>query len=153
RTLAYNESAAFRMAGRLDVVALRGSLDELLRRHESLRTAFPEVDGEAAAAIQPPAPFELPEVDLRAVPMEEREAEARRLALRAAARPFDLARGPLVRGVLLRLDAAEHAVLFAFHHIVFDGWSTGIFVRELSALYAARLAGQASPLPPLAVQY
>jgi amino acid adenylation domain-containing protein len=156
RTLAYNESAAFRMTGRLDVAALRASLDEILRRHESLRTAFPEVEGEAAAAIQPPAPFELPEVDLRtvpAVPAELREEEARRLALRAAARPFDLARGPLVRGLLLRLDEAEHAVLFAFHHIVFDGWSTGIFVRELSALYAARLAGQASPLPPLAVQY
>ncbi len=153
RTLAYNESAAFRMAGRLDVAALRASLDEILRRHESLRTAFPEIDGEAAQTIRPPVPFEIPEVDLRALPAGEREEEARRLALRAAARPFDLGRGPLVRGVLLRLEEREHAVLFAFHHIVFDGWSTGIFVRELSALYAARLAGKASPLPPLAVQY
>ena len=153
RALAYNESSAFRMAGRLDVAALRASLDEILRRHESLRTAFPEIDGEAAAVIQPPVPFEIPEVDLRAVPMGERDAEARRLALAQAARPFDLARGPLVRGVLMRLDEREHAVLFAFHHIVFDGWSTGIFVRELSALYAARLAGRDSALKPLAVQY
>jgi amino acid adenylation domain-containing protein len=153
RALAYNESAAFRMAGRLDLAALRAGLDEILRRHESLRTAFPEIDGEAAATIRPPVPFEIPQVDLRALPVEQREEEARRLALKAAARPFDLARGPLVRGVLLRLEEREHAVLFTFHHIVFDGWSTGIFVRELSALYAARLAGRPSPLPPLAVQY
>ncbi len=153
RTLAYNEAAAFRLAGRLDVAALRWSLDELLRRHESLRTTFPEVDGQAVQAIQPPSSFVIPLLDLRGVPEDARDAEARRLAFGQALQPFDLERGPLVRGLLMRLGETEHAVLFSFHHIVFDGWSTGIFVRELSALYGARVAGAPSPLPPLAVQY
>ncbi|HYX25073.1 MAG TPA: amino acid adenylation domain-containing protein, partial [Thermoanaerobaculia bacterium] len=153
RTLAYNESAAFRLEGRLDAAALRWSLDELLRRHESLRTTFPAVDGRAVQTIQPPAPFEMPLVDLRGLPAAARDAEVLGRALERAQHPFDLARGPLVRGLLVRLGETEHAVLFSFHHIVFDGWSTGIFVRELSALYGARLAGAPSPLPPLAIQY
>jgi amino acid adenylation domain-containing protein len=153
RTLAYNEAAAFRMAGRLDVAALRWSLDEVLRRHESLRTTFPEVDGRAVQIIQPPAPFEIPVADLRGLPAAARDAEAHRLALGQALRPFDLERGPLERGLLVRLGEKEHAVVFSFHHIVFDGWSMGIFARELSALYGARIAGAPSPLPPLAIQY
>jgi amino acid adenylation domain-containing protein len=153
RTLAYNESAAFRLEGRLDVAALRWSLDELLRRHESLRTTFPEVDGQAVQAIQPPAPFPITAVDLRGLPPAVRETQPRRLALGQVRRPFDLARGPLVRGLLVCLGKREHVVFFSFHHIVFDGWSTGIFVRELSALYGARIAGAPSPLPPLPIQY
>jgi amino acid adenylation domain-containing protein len=153
RTLAYNESAAFRIAGPLDAAALRWSLDEVLRRHESLRTTFPEVDGQAVQVIQPPAHFEIPSVDLRELPAAVQEAEAQRLALAQALRPFELARGPLVRGLLLRLGEREHAVLFSFHHVVFDGWSMGIFARELSALYGARIAGEPSPLPPLSIQY
>jgi hypothetical protein len=70
-----------------------------------------------------------------------------------ARRPFDLECGPLFRGVLARLGPEDHAVLFSFHHVIFDGWSIGIFLRELGALYAARLAGEPSPLPPLALQY
>ncbi len=153
RSLAYNESAAFRLEGRLDAAAFRGSLDELLRRHESLRTTFPEVDGRAVQAIQAAVPFEIPAVDLSGLPLDRRDGEARRLARAQALRPFDLARGPLVRGLLVRLGAEDHAVLFSFHHIVFDGWSIGLFVGELSALYAARLAGRPSLLPPLEVQY
>jgi amino acid adenylation domain-containing protein len=153
RALAYNESAAFRMEGPLAAAALRWSLDELLRRHESLRTTFPEIDGEAVQAIQPPAPFALVEADLTALPAAAREEAARELATAQARRPFDLARGPLVRGLLARLGTADHALFVSFHHIVFDGWSTGIFVRELSALYGARVAGEPSPLPPLPVQY
>ena len=153
RTLAYNEAAAFRMEGPLDVAAFRWSLDEVLRRHESLRTTFPEVDGEAVQTIQPAVPFEIPLADLREIPKARHEDEVRRLALAHALRPFPLAQGPLVRGLLMRLGETDHAVLFSFHHIVFDGWSIGIFVRELSALYIARLANAPSPLPPLAIQY
>jgi amino acid adenylation domain-containing protein len=153
RTLAYNESAAFRMEGLLDAAALRWSLDEVLQRHEGLRTTFPEVDGQAVQTIHPPAPFEVPSVDLRALPSAVRDEEAERLARGQALHPFDLARGPLVRGLLVRLGERDHAILFSFHHIVFDGWSIGIFMRELSALYSARIAGRPSPLAPLAIQY
>jgi amino acid adenylation domain-containing protein len=153
RTLAYNEAAAFRMEGPLDVAAFRWSLDELLRRHESLRTAFPEIDGQPAQIIQSAAPFEIPLVDLSALPPARHEDEVLRLALAHAVRPFPLAQGPLVRGLLMRLGTADHAVLFSFHHIIFDGWSIGIFVRELSVLYTARLANAPSPLPPLQIQY
>src|SRR5882724_8750712 len=153
RTLAYNEAAAFRLEGRLDEAALRFSLDEILRRHESLRTTFPEVAGQPVQRIEAPAPFEIPTVDLTRLPAAVRDGEARRQALARALRPFDLARGPLVRGLLTRLDERQHALLFSFHHIVFDGWSTAVFVRELSALYGARIAGRPSPLPPLSLQY
>jgi amino acid adenylation domain-containing protein len=153
RTLAYNEAAAFRLEGPLDIAAFRGALDEILLRHESLRTAFPEVDGEAVQVIRPAAPFEIPEVDLRALPQALHGEEVHRLALSQALRPFSLAHGPLVRGLLMRLGGNDHAVLFSFHHIIFDGWSVGVFVRELSALYRARIAGVPASLPPLAIQY
>ncbi len=153
RTLAYNEAAAFRLEGPLDVAAFRWSLDEILRRHESLRTTFPEIDGEAVQIIQPAVPFEIPVADLRTLPPDRHEKEIRRLASAQALRPFSLAQGPLVRGLLMRLGESDHAVLFSFHHIVFDGWSIGIFVRELSALYQSRIAGALSPLAPLAIRY
>jgi amino acid adenylation domain-containing protein len=153
RTLAYNEAAAFRLEGPLDTAAFRGALDEILLRHESLRTTFPEVDGEAVQVIRPAAPFEIPGVDLRALPEDLHREEIHRLALSQALRPFSLAHGPLVRGLLMRLGENDHAVLFSFHHIIFDGWSIGVFVRELSALYRARIAGVPASLPPLAIQY
>ncbi len=153
RTLAYNEAAAFRLEGPLDTAAFRGALDEILLRHESLRTAFPEVDGEAVQVIRPAAPFEIPVVDLRALPEDLHGEEIHRLALSQALRPFSLAHGPLVRGLLMRLSENDHAVLFSFHHIIFDGWSVGVFVRELSALYRARIVGVPASLPPLAIQY
>ena len=153
RVLAYNESSAFRLDGRLDEAAFRWSLDEVVRRHESLRTVFPEVDGWAVQRILPPTSLDLPSIDLRGLPASAREEEAARLALEQARHPFDLMRGPLARGLLIRLDETDHAVVFFFHHIVFDGWSTAIFVRELSALYRTRTAGEPSPLPPLPIQY
>ncbi|HSU83943.1 MAG TPA: amino acid adenylation domain-containing protein, partial [Thermoanaerobaculia bacterium] len=153
RALAYNEAAAFRLEGPLDTAAFRGALDEILLRHESLRTTFPEVDGEAVQVIQPPVPFEIPVIDLRALPRDLHGEEVHRLALSQALRRFSLAHGPLVRGLLMRLGENDHAVLFSFHHIVFDGWSIGVFVRELSALYRARIAGVPASLPPLAIQY
>jgi acyl carrier protein len=156
RALAYNEAAAFRLEGPLDIAAFRGALDEILLRHESLRTAFPEVDGEAVQVIRPTFPFdpfEIPVVDLQALPRDLHGEEVHRLALSQALRPFSLAHGPLVRGLLMRLGENDHAVLFSFHHIIFDGWSVGVFVRELSALYQARVAGVPASLPPLAIQY
>ncbi|HSK79159.1 MAG TPA: amino acid adenylation domain-containing protein [Thermoanaerobaculia bacterium] len=153
RTLAYNEAAAFRLEGPLDTAAFRGALDEILLRHESLRTTFPEVDGEAVQVIRPEATFEIPVVDLRALPEDLHAEEVHRLVLSQALRPFSLAHGPLVRGLLMRLGENDHAVLFSFHHIIFDGWSVGVFVRELSALYRARIAGVPASLPPLAIQY
>jgi amino acid adenylation domain-containing protein len=149
---AYNEQAAFRLTGRLDVAALRWSLDEIVRRHESLRTVFDEDEGQPFQTVLPAAPLGLPGVDLSRLPGPAAGAEARRLAAEQTFRPFDLARGPLARALLFRLGGEDHALVFAFHHIVFDGWSAGVLARELEALYAARIAGRASPLPPLEIQ-
>ncbi|HVR99684.1 MAG TPA: amino acid adenylation domain-containing protein, partial [Thermoanaerobaculia bacterium] len=151
RTGAYYEAAAFRLEGRLDVAAFRWALDEIVRRHEALRTTFDEVDGRPVQRIAAACPFNLPLVDLSG--MGPSLAEVHRLATDLARYPFDLARGPLFRGLLLRRADADHAVLFAFHHVIFDGWSVGIFLRELGALYTAGLAGKPSPLPSLPLQY
>jgi hypothetical protein len=146
---AYNLPAALRLAGRLDLAALRRSLGEIVRRHEVLRTTFPAAaDGEPRQAIAPPAPgpLALPLVDLAPLG-QDRWPEALRLAWQEARRPFDLARGPLLRLVLVRLGEDEHALLVTIHHIVSDAWSTGIFLRELATLYAA------AELTPLPIQY
>jgi amino acid adenylation domain-containing protein len=153
---AYNMPAAFRLTGRLDVGALALALAEIIRRHENLRTTFRvpgESRGEPVLAIAPPSEPFLPAVDLARLPNEIRTAEEHRLAGAEARRPFDLARGPLLRATLLRLAAEDHTVLLNLHHIVSDGWSTGVLVRELGALYAGFVTGQASPLPDLPVQY
>ncbi|MFL6202324.1 MAG: amino acid adenylation domain-containing protein, partial [Thermoanaerobaculia bacterium] len=144
---AYNVAQAVRLRGPLDAAALAWSLGEAVRRHESLRTVFETVEGEPAQRILLPAPVPLPVVDLSEV------SDPLSLAREEARRPFDLARGPLLRAVLLRLGPEEHQVLLTMHHIVSDGWSAGILVREVAALYEARLRGEGSPLPELAVQY
>ncbi len=133
--------------------ALQMSLSEVVRRHESLRTTFVAVDGAPFQRVLPAAPVPLGTIDLAALGSEAREAELARLVRENAERPFDLARGPLLRGSLVRLGPAEHAVLLSQHHIVSDGWSTGILVREVVALYGAFSAGVPSPLPELAIQY
>ncbi|MEW5927432.1 MAG: non-ribosomal peptide synthase/polyketide synthase, partial [Gemmatimonadota bacterium] len=151
---AYVMSFAFRLRGPLDARALERALAELARRHETLRTVFvPADDGGAHQLILPPAPPALPLADLSGLPAPAREAEARRLAAADAARPFDLERGPLLRATRLRLGDAEHAVLFALHHVVSDGWSMAVLVGEVSALYTAFAEGRPSPLPELPVQY
>src|SRR6185369_1888237 len=131
-------------------------LGEIVRRHEALRTIFalPEgADGSPVQVIQPAAPFVLPLVDLSGLPEAEREPLALALAGEEAARPFDLARGPLLRGLLVRLAGAgekmDHLAALTMHHIVSDGWSMGILVREVTALYAAPSEG----LPEPALQY
>ena len=150
----YNVPFALRLDGALDVSALGAALDGIVARHEMLRTTF-SGDPEGIEPVQhvaPPRPLLLPLLDLSALPAEHREAEALRLTDREAARPFDLRRGPLVRAALLRLGTLEHVALFTLHHIACDGWSTGVLVREVAALYAG--AGRwPSPLPPLPIQY
>ncbi|MET0398429.1 MAG: amino acid adenylation domain-containing protein, partial [Longimicrobiaceae bacterium] len=150
---AYNLPAALRLRGRLDTGALRRSLAGVVRRHESLRTVFDEAGGEPVQVVRPAAPVALPAVDLLRLSPDDRAREAARLAAAEALRPFDLAAGPLLRASLLRLGAEEWALLFNMHHVVADGWSVGVLVREVSALYTALSRGAPSPLPPLPVQY
>jgi amino acid adenylation domain-containing protein len=150
---AYNIPGAVRLLGVLNIPAFAQSLGEIVRRHEVLRTSFPEMDGRPFQAVSPWTPPALPIFDLTALPAPAREGEVGRLALEMARRPFDLARGPLLRLALARLSEEEHAALFVFHHIVFDGWSMGVLVGELAALYRSYVAGEASTLPEPAVQY
>ncbi|MGD2146471.1 MAG: amino acid adenylation domain-containing protein [Anaerolineae bacterium] len=149
----YNLPMVRRLRGMLDVHALERSLNEIVRRHASLRTTFPDVDGQPVQAVSPSLTIVLPVVDLGEVPRGEGEARARQLAADEVQRPFDLAGGPLVRALLLRLGDDDHVLAVTLHHIVSDGWSMGILSRELSVLYRAFCRGRPSPLPELPIQY
>ncbi|MBZ4422888.1 non-ribosomal peptide synthase/polyketide synthase [Myxococcus sp. RHST-1-4] len=149
----YNVPAALRLKGTLDVGALERAFAELVRRHQSLRTTIWAREGRPVQAIHPDMPCALEVTDLRQVSEQEREGEALRLAREEAQRPFDLARGPLLRTGLLRLAEEEHVLLVTMHHIVSDAWSLSVLVREVGALYDAFLTGQPSPLPELPIQY
>ncbi|MEW5926225.1 MAG: amino acid adenylation domain-containing protein [Gemmatimonadota bacterium] len=149
----YNMPFSLRLRGPVDARALAAALREVVRRHEALRTVFRAVEGEPVQVVRSAAPFPLPTVDLGGLPEDAREAEALRLVAEDASRSFDLERGPLLRAALLRLGAEDAVLLGAMHHVVSDGWSMGVFFRELSALYAASAAGEPSPLPELPVQY
>ncbi len=149
----YNISSAYRLSGRLKVEALRQALEAIMARHEALRTTFESVGGRPHQVIASSVVVPLEITDLRGVAAGEREAEAARLVAAEAARPFDLAAGPLLRAGLLRLGEEEHVLLLSMHHIVSDGWSMGVFLKELGALYGALVRGEPSPLPPLKIQY
>ncbi|HYX25277.1 MAG TPA: amino acid adenylation domain-containing protein [Thermoanaerobaculia bacterium] len=149
----YNLPSAVRLVGSLDEACLGRALSAIVARHESLRTAFPAIQGRPVQRVGPPAPFPLPVVDLAALPEAERRPAARALAQAVVQQPFDLAAGPLLRAVLLRLGESERIFAFALHHIVGDGWSMPILLRELTILYQAFSQGLPSPLPPLPVQY
>src|SRR5262249_55066275 len=129
------------------------AVQEIVRRHESLRTTFAPEGGEPVQVVAPHLTVPLPLVDLAALPRGAAEAEGLRLSRATLREPFDLARGPLLRIRALRLPGGEHLVPFTMPHIVSDGWSMGIFFRELATLYAALEAGHPSPLPALPVQY
>jgi amino acid adenylation domain-containing protein/non-ribosomal peptide synthase protein (TIGR01720 family) len=144
---------AVRLEGALNLAALQRSLNAIMRRHATLRTTFSLVDGQPAQQIAPTGTLLLALLDLRAFPPAQREAQALRLASAEAHSPFDLARGPLVRATLLIVAPQAHVLLLTMHHIVSDGWSMGIFVRELAMLYMAFAAGQPDPLPALPIQY
>ncbi|MGH7829989.1 MAG: non-ribosomal peptide synthetase, partial [Candidatus Binatia bacterium] len=150
---AYNIPAAFRLTGRLNVAALEQSLNEILARHEVLRTSFSGADGQPVQVIAPTLRLSLPVTDLTAAPQTEREIEAIRLMNQESRRPFDLAQAPLLRAGLLRLAEESHILLLCNHHIISDGWSMGVLLREISALYDAFSSGRPSPLPPLPIQY
>ncbi len=150
---AYHMPAALRLHGSLDVPALRATLDRLVLRHEALRTRIGLRDGAPVQRIDPPGPFALLEHDLSGLDDAAQLVEATRLALEETLAPFDLERGPLIRASLLRLAPDCHQLLFTQHHIVSDGWSVGIVLREVSALYAAFSRGLPDPLAPLPLQY
>jgi non-ribosomal peptide synthetase component F len=135
------------------VNALERSLNEIVRRHESLRTAFKAVDGEPVQVVAASLDIELPVIDLRQLAEPEREDEAYRIANEQAHNPFDLGKWPLLRTSLLRLGEEEYVHLLTIHHIVCDYWSMNVLLQELSALYWAFCDGQTSPLPDLEIQY
>ena len=151
--VAYNYPLALRMRGPLDQTALKRSVQEIVRRHQVLRSAFRIQDGCVVQVIRPPQPLKFPVVDLSTISETEREAKALHLALDDARRPFELSRGPLLRAKLLHLNPEDHLFLLTTHHIVSDDWSMGILLRELSLVYGAFAAGQSSPLSDVSFQY
>ena len=150
---AYNITKAFRLMGLLDVTAIEKSLNEIVQRHESLRTTFSTVQGEPVQIIAPTLTLTVPLTDLRKLAANDQEAELRRMITREARRPFDLFCGPLLRAALLRVNDKDHVLVLTLHHIVTDGWSMRVLFRELSVLYTAFCTGSAPRLSELPVQY
>ncbi|MFQ4143782.1 amino acid adenylation domain-containing protein [Chlorogloeopsis sp. ULAP02] len=150
----YNESIAVRLKGLLNLSALQHSLNEIVRRHEVLRTTFICVDGKPTQVISPDLPLSLSIVDLREIPQwNQRQAEALRLLAQAANCPFQLTEAPLLRTTLVKLDETEYVLSFTIHHIICDGWSMGILLQEVAALYTAFCSNKPLPLPELPIQY
>nr|WP_231873860.1 non-ribosomal peptide synthetase [Luteibacter rhizovicinus] len=149
----YNIPAAVRLKGRLDVDALQGALNDVVARHDALRATFDSVEGTPLQTIASHLDVMLVLHDLRALAPTERDVKTRWLMLDEARTPFDLQQGPLVRGSLLQLGDGEHLLLLTMHHIVSDGWSMGIFVKELGTLYAARALGAPPSLSELPMRY
>jgi hypothetical protein len=151
----YNIHQAMRVEGPLDAVAFRASVERVVARHEVLRTTFGRAAGKPVQVVEPRGRVAPATVDLGGLPGAAREAEIQRLAVQEARRPFDLARGPLMRLTLVRLEPGLHVLLLTLHHIAGDDWSMGLLVRELAAGY--RLAGgggaDAETAPPLPIQY
>ena len=150
---AYTIPGALHLRGELDEDALRHSFQQLIQRHEALRTRFYERDGQAFQRVEATADFELPVIDLSDLPNAVREARAQQVREDQARSPFDLETGPLLRVTLVRLGDEEHQLLVTLHHIIADGWSLNILIDEFSRLYAAAAQGQSLELPPLALQY
>jgi amino acid adenylation domain-containing protein len=149
----YNRPMVLRLTGRLDFEALERSLNEIVRRHEVLRTRFPAIDGEPSQVICPALKMALAVVDLTTFPETEREAEAQRLLTGEAQQSFDLASGPLLKTRLFKLSAEKHLLMLLTHHIVSDGWSDNVLLGEIAHFYSAFLEGKSSPLTELPIQY
>ncbi|OJT21385.1 hypothetical protein BO221_26550 [Archangium sp. Cb G35] len=152
-SFAYNVHITVRFTGPLDVGVLERSFNEVVRRHESLRTTLGSEQGAPVLVLHPEVHVPLPVIELGALPRVEQQTEVERRTREESLRPFDMERAPLMRGTVLRLAADDHVVLVTMHHMVTDRWSLGVLVRELMALYAAFSQGQPSPLPELPVQY
>src|SRR4029453_6743435 len=141
------------LRGALNVAVLEQSFDEIIRRHEVLRTTFATIDGQLVQIVAPPWHMTLTVQDLQAFPEVKRAAEIQRLVQDESQHSFSLTQGPLLRGCLLHLDEQEHLLLVMLHHIISDGWSLGVLMHELAILYDAFAAGAPSPLPELPMQY
>ncbi|MCC3590793.1 non-ribosomal peptide synthetase [Microcoleus sp. PH2017_28_MFU_U_A] len=150
----YNEPITIRLPGSVNIAALERSINEIIKRHEILRTTFAVVDGQPVMVIQDAFNFILPVVNIGELPEAERESEALRLATLEAQQPFDLTQGPLLRGTLMRLGEADYRLFLTIHHIAIDGVSLySLFMKELATLYSAFSLGGRSPLPELPVQF
>lgn len=149
----YNIAGGFYLRGSLDTSALERSLQEIVQRHESLRTTFDTKDGMPVQVITSRSDIQIPLVELSTVPEATRQAHALELAISEARRPFDLQAGPLLRATLYQLSPQLHILLLVMHHIISDGWSNNVFYTELATLYAAHTRGEKVVLPPLRVQY
>ncbi len=149
----YNIPLRMPLQGSVDARAVEAAVREIVRRHAALRTTFRVVDGQPVQHVAPPGDFPVPLIDLRGLPEDERRRELDRLAAAEHEHRFDLVRGPLFRASLVRAGNTEHVLLLTTHHIVSDGWSMGILLREFDQLYAAFSSGRPSPLPELTLQY
>ncbi|HEX8872059.1 MAG TPA: amino acid adenylation domain-containing protein, partial [Candidatus Acidoferrum sp.] len=149
----YNVPHIVRMTGKLDIAVLDRTLNEIVRRHETLRTRFETVDDQPVQVIAEELKLELAVRDLSSLPAGDRVQEARRLAMEEVKRPFRLSAGPLLRPTLMKLDEQDHVLILNTHHIISDRWSLGVLSQELAAIYEAYLEGRPSPLPELAIQY
>ncbi|MFL5661038.1 MAG: condensation domain-containing protein, partial [Ktedonobacteraceae bacterium] len=149
----YTIPGALRIRGPLDLEALRQSFQEMVIRHEILRTVFFDLDGRPLQVIQDRVELPLTVLDLREYPEEQQKPQAQQLASEESRRPFDLREGPLLRTLLLQLSEQEYILVVTMHHIISDGWSLGVLIHELSQLYPAFVQGQESPLPELPIQY
>jgi len=153
QSAAYNVPRAVRLAGPLNVSALRRSLSEVVRRHEVLRTTFTTIDEQPVQIVHQAQPVALPVFDLSNLPEAEREASIQALYTAETSRPFNLADDLLLRASLVRVGDEDHVIFFTLHHIVSDGWSSGVLINEVVALYDAYSHDRPSPLLELPVQY
>ncbi|MHC5763604.1 amino acid adenylation domain-containing protein, partial [Nostoc sp.] len=149
----YSELACVQLLGALNVDALEKSFNEIVQRHEALRTTFEIVEEQAVQVIHPAVTIKLPVVKLDLMPEVEQQAQIEQLTTEIAQKPFDLTTVPLLRSVLLQIDVEEYLLVFAIHHIVVDGWSIGVLIRELVVLYEAFSTNKTSPLLELPIQY
>ncbi|MGA9312752.1 MAG: amino acid adenylation domain-containing protein, partial [Pseudonocardiaceae bacterium] len=149
----YLTRVGLRLRGELDLDALSAAFTRLVARHESLRTTFGQVQGRGVQVVHPPSVVPVPVLDLSGLAPPERDAELERVLAAESSRSFELARGPLLRLRLVRLEAQEHALIVVLHHIITDGWSMGVLIEELSVLYRAAVCQEVADLPPLPVQY
>ncbi|MDZ7949854.1 amino acid adenylation domain-containing protein [Nostoc sp. DedQUE09] len=149
----YNIPIVFHIEGQLNITVLQQSLNEILNRHEVLRTNFILVNGEPVQEIARQLNWDLSIINFEHLSGKDWESEVKQLAVEEGTKPFNLAKGLLVRATLVRLSEEEHVLLVTMHHIITDGWSCGVFLRELSTLYAAFSTNEPSPLPELPIQY
>src|SRR6185369_2182161 len=150
---AYHVPRAIRITGELDVDLVRATFNEILRRHEILRTSFPTVDGRPVQVIHAPHALEVPLIDVRSLPQSERETQVQQFIRTEGNHPFDFHQEPLIRVSLLQLDEPEHVLVLTEHHLVHDGWTQGVLMRDFVAVYSAFRLDQPSPLPDLEIQY